>query len=57
MTLQEALVHPNVVRFDFYGPAPKITNDDELIALVRNLPAGVRVYAVMDSGAMADIRK
>lgn len=56
MTIQEALQHPNVVRFDLYGPAPKVTSDEELIHVVRELPPGVRVFAVMDSGAKAEIR-
>jgi len=55
VTLDEALTHPNVVHFELRGPVPKITNDQELIELVRNKPKDVRVFAVLDSGNAAEI--
>ena len=55
MTIQEALMHPNVVHFELRGDVPKITSDQELIELVRNKPKDVRVFAVLDSGNAAEI--
>jgi hypothetical protein len=55
MTIQEALTHPNVTHFELRGLVSKVTNDQELIELVRNKPKDVRVFAVLDSGNAAEI--